>query len=208
MWCTQCVWPPDASQLAPNSSSSAAYYYPAGTTGYGTATGYSGTSTGTNTGTYGATASAYGSSAPIYGSSHSHGGAGGPGTGSLTPSGTGVEAPSPYGSSSSILPSLTPATSTTTSGSVPHHVYNGYSTGTTQPPIHGLYSGSSLSSYDPSLPSHHQHTTAATAGNNYTWVGLNTIDRSRLASSLVSSHGLNPGGFSGNTETCSDCQTQ
>ena len=167
MWCTQCVWPPDASQLAPNSSSSAAYYYPAGTAGYGSATGYTGTSTGSNAGTYGAT-SAYGSSAPIYGSSHghSHGGAGGPGAGSVTPSGVGLEPPAPYSSSSTIHPALTPTTCSTTTA---HHVYNGYSSGSTQPPISGLYS-SSLSSYDPSLPSHQQHTTTS-ACNNYTWVG-------------------------------------
>ena len=167
MWCSQCVWPPDASQLAPNSSSSAAYYYPSGTAGYGGATGYAGSSAGTNDGTYGGT-SAYGSSAPVYGSSHghSHGGAGGPGSRNVTPSGAGVEAPSPYGSSSSLHPALTPTTCATTTA---HHVYNGYSTGNTQPSIPALYN--SVSSYDHSLSSHQQHSTATT-GNSYSWVGF------------------------------------
>ena len=170
MWCTQCVWPPDASQLVPNSSSSAAYYYPTGTAGYGGATGYTGSSSGANAGTYGSTNS-YGSSAPVYGSSHghSHSGAGGPGAGNVTPSGPGVEAPSPYGSSSSLHPTLAPTTCATTSA---HHVYNGYSTGNTQPSIPGLYN--SLSSYDHSLSSHQQHSTTAT-GNSYSWVGFQNL---------------------------------
>ena len=179
MWCTQCVWPPDSSQLAPNSSSSAAYFYPAGTAGYGSAAGYTGTSTGSNTGTYGAT-SGYGSSARVYGSSHghSHGGAGGPD--SVTPVVTGVEPPAPYGSSSTFHPTLTPTTCATTAS---HHVYNGYSSGNSQPTIPGLYS-SSLTSYDPSLPSHQPHMTT-TAGNNYSWVGCKYNRKDTIPTKLI-----------------------